>query len=170
MRLGTFLNNMGIDIKRVGYFIVSLIFGIIAGYQGQPLIHNNSQAINIIVTVFSVLAGFLVAIMTIIGEPGASFGKSWRACEKNRKNVFARLVRQKWMFYLYLSTLGIIFLTSLVKDISPVLTVWLERIYLGGATTAFLLSLGLPASLLNIQLERHETIIKAKRNKDGIKD
>lgn len=161
---------MNIDNKRVSFFIFAIGSGILAGLKGQPLIHNNAQAINIIVTVFSVLAGFLVAIMTIIGEPGSLLGKSWRVYEINRKNVFTRLVRQKWLFYLYLTTLGVIFVASLVKTVSPELTIWLERIYLGGATMAFILSLGLPAALLNIQLERHDAIIAAKRKSSNIKD
>lgn len=154
---------MAVDKKRVSLFLFAVVSGILVGYNGQSLIHNNAQAINIIVTVFSVLAGFLVAIMTIIGEPGTLLGKSWRAYEINRKNVFTRLVRQKWLFYLYLATLGMIFVASLVKATSPALTIWLERIYLGGATTAFILSMGLPSALLTIQLERHDAIIEAKR-------
>lgn len=154
---------MSVDWKRLAFFFVAIVAGIAAGAKGQPLIHGNDQAVNVIVTVFSILAGFLVAIMTIMGEPGSLFGRSWRSCEINRKNVFSRLVRQKWMFYLYLATLGLIFAGSLIKNTFPCLTVWVERIYLGGATTAFILSLGLPAALLNIQLERHDEIIEAKR-------
>lgn len=161
---------MSVDWKRLCFFAVAILAGGAAGTKGQPLIHGNDQAVNIIVTVFSILAGFLVAIMTIIGEPGSLAGRGWRSCEINRKTVFARLVRQKWMFYLYLATLGLIFSASLTKNVCPLLTVWIERLYLGGATTAFILSLGLPSSLLNIQLERHDEIIDAKRKAVGIKD
>lgn len=161
---------MTVDWKRIFFLFVALGTGVLAGATGQPLIHNNEQAVNVIVTVFSILAGFLVAIMTIMGEPGSLLGRGWRSCEINRKNIFSRLVRQKWMFYLYLATLGLVFTASLTKNVLPLLTVWIERIYLGGATTAFILSLGLPSALLNIQLERHDEIIDAKRKAVGIKD
>lgn len=160
---------MPLDWKRLIFFSVAIVAGIATGTKGQPLIHGNEQAVNVIVTVFSILAGFLIAIMTIMGEPGSLIGRGWRSCETNRKNVFSRLIRQKWMFYLYLATLGLIFTASLIKDVFPLLTVWIERVYLGGATAAFILSLGLPAALLNIQLERHDELIDAKRKAAGIR-
>ena len=143
------------------------------GIFGQPLIHGNDMAINVIVTVFSILAGFLVAIMTIMGDPGAFTGRSWRSHELNRGNIFSRLVRQKWMFVLYLVTLGLIFAASLIgniKDTPVTLICWIERIYLGIAILAFILSLGLPSALMEIQISRHDQLIKARRRDTGIKE
>ena len=74
------------------------------------------------------------------------------------------------MFYLYLVTLGLILTASLVKNDFPVFVTWLERIYLGTAITAFILSLGLPSALMNIQVARHDQITSAKRKEVGIKD
>lgn len=154
---------MNIDWKRLLFVGFSILSGVIVGIKGQPYIHNNDQAVNIIVTVFSILAGFLIAIMTIIGEPGVLAGRSWRYHEKNRKNVFARLIRQKWMFYLYIITLGLIFIASLAAKSYPEFVKYIEMVYLGGATVAFILSLGLPSALLRIQLERHDAVLDAKR-------
>jgi len=161
---------MAADWKRLSFFGFAVVSGVAGGAFGQPLVHGNELAINVIVTAFSILAGFLVAIMTIMGDPGVFGGRSWRANEFNRKRVFNQLARQKWMFILYLATLGLIFAASLLKNILPDLVVWVERIYLGTAITAFILSLGLPSALMNIQLARHEEIIKAKRKSVGIKD
>lgn len=144
--------------------------GIVGSIWGQHLIHDNEQAISIIATVFSILAGFLVAIMAIMGDPGGSAEKSWRALELSRNNIFNQLVRQKWMFTLYLATLGLILISSLLDDKYPSLVVWIEHVYLGTAITAFILSLRLPATLMNIQLSRHEEMIKSKQKSVGIKD
>jgi hypothetical protein len=103
---------MGIDWKRIIFFTVAGGAGFVGFCYGQPLIHENELAINVIVTVFSILAGFLVAIMSIMGEPGVFLSRTWRASELNRKNVVNRLIRQKWMFYLYLVTLGLILAAS----------------------------------------------------------
>ncbi|MCD6525603.1 MAG: hypothetical protein J7K75_01250, partial [Desulfuromonas sp.] len=96
--------------------------------------------------------------------------KSWRALELSRNNIFNQLVRQKWMFTLYLATLGLILISSLLDDKYPSLVVWIEHVYLGTAITAFILSLRLPATLMNIQLSRHEEMIKSKQKSVGIKD
>lgn len=161
---------MGNDWRRIGLFAIAALLGLAGAIYGQPLIHNNDMAVNVIVTVFSILAGFLVAIMTIMGEPGIFGFRSWRANEINRRNTFNRLVRQKWMFSLYLSTLGLIFIASLVSKDYPCLTEWIERVYLGTGITAFVLSFGLPSALMNIQLARYEENITAKRKAAGIED
>jgi hypothetical protein len=161
---------MEIAWKRLSILGFSICAGIAGAVYGQPLIHNNETAVNVIVTVFSIFAGFLVAIMTIMGDPGAFSGRSWRANELNRGTVYNRLIRQKWMFILYLTTLGLIFAASLIKNILPDFLVWIERIYLGAAITAFILSLGLPSSLMEIQLARHDELIESKRRQVGIKN
>lgn len=160
---------MNVGWGNICFFGAATASGIAGAAFAQPLIHENELAINVIVTVFSILAGFLVAIMTIMGEPGFA-GRSWRANELNREIVFGRLVKQKWMFYLYLVTLGLIFAASLVGKQSPCLAVWLERIYLGTSITAFILSLRLPSALMKIQMARHEEVIKSKRQSAGIKE
>lgn len=161
---------MGNDWKRLSFFGVAIGAGAAGFFYGQPLIHGNDLAINVIVTVFSILAGFLVAIMTIMGEPGTFSARSWRASEVNRKNVVNRLIRQKWMFYLYLVTLGLILVGSLIGKQYPLAGEWIERIYLGTAITAFILSLGLPSALMKIQVARQDEIINSKRKASGIKD
>ncbi len=157
------------DWKRIILLCIATICGIFAAIYGQSFIHANERAINVIVTAFSILAGFLVAIMTIIGEPGLFSIRSWRYAEAARKNLRNRLTRQKWMFILYLITLSLIFISSLVEKTYPFATVWLERIYLGMAVAAFILSFGLPSALMNIQLARHDEMIGAKRKSAGIK-
>lgn len=161
---------MEADWKRLSFFGIAVASGAVGFFFGQPLIHGNDLAINVIVTVFSILAGFLVAIMTIMGEPSALASRSWRASELSRSNVFNRLVRQKWMFYLYLATLGLILAASLISKQYPIACEWIERIYLGTAITAFVLSLGLPSALMKIQLARQDEITEAKRKAAGIKD
>jgi hypothetical protein len=146
---------------RIATIVAALIAGITGGYFGQTWIHGNERAINVIVTSFSILAGFLVAIMTIMGDPAIFAGRSWRAHELSRGTVKNRLWRQQWLFVLYLATLSLIFAESLASHI--VATVWLERIYLGMAIAAFVVSFRLPFTLMRIQMERHEEAIQSRR-------
>ena len=157
-----------LDRKRLAMAGIAIFGGCISGALGQPLIHGNEAAINVIVTVFSILAGFLVAITTILGDPSALLPGSWRIAAKQRTAIHSKLLRQKWLFYIYLATLGLIFVTMLIKDSHPLVTVWMERLYLGLATAGFIWSLRLPTTLMAIQTERIDAAIEARQKAVGI--
>ena len=164
---------MNLDWKRISFFLVTVAIGFAAGWFGQPLVHGNSEASGVIVNVFSILAGFLVTIMTLLGEPSLFRGRTWRADEVRKSNVYRRLVRHKWLFITYLSVLGIVFLTTLIAKKYPdqQIVVWSERIYLGLATIAFILSLALPHRLMHLQMSRFEEMVESRRKgKDGDKE
>ena len=163
---------MKIDRGRLGFFTVILILGGLSGWFGQPLIHGNAEATGVIVNVFSILAGFLVTIMTLLGEPSLFRGRTWRADAVRKSNVYRRLVRHKWLFIGYLLVLGFVFLATLVAKKTPdaPMVVCLEKIYLGLATVAFLLSLTLPHRLMNLQMSRFEEMIESRKGDETAND
>ena len=156
----------------------SLVYGLavacisfVAAWHGYDFVKVKGEATDIIVTVFSILAGFIIAIMTLLGEQALPPG-NWRIAELNRSSIIGRLTRQKWLFYTYLAVLCIIFVTALLRGQEQLISAgWialLERSYFGLSVFAFLMSFRLPAALLNIQLTRIDTIIEAKRKKTSI--
>jgi hypothetical protein len=162
-------NGDKVDRSALAYFVGSCLAGATAGYFGHPLVHANSDAVTVIVTLFSILAGFVVAIMTLIGDPAVLERHNWRAHEMIRKTVVARLTRQKWLFVLYLCTLGALFVSTLVAKASPHLAPYFEATYLALAVTSFLLSLRLPSALLRIQQDRHDEAIRRKQASEGLR-
>lgn len=156
---------MNIDWKRIIFFLLVATVAIFAGFYGQPLIHDNKDAVGVIVNVFSILAGFLVAIMTLLGEPSLFNDQSWRADAVKRSNVYKRLVRHKWLFIAYLLVLGLVFASTLVTKKYPneAFVIWLERAYLSLACYAFIMSLILPSRLMNLQLARYDELIEQKK-------
>ena len=108
------------------YFLSGLICfgagGAVALF-GYDFFHDNKQATEVIVTVFSILAGFLIAVMTLLGDSSLLPG-TWRIGEVTRARMKTKLIRQKWLFYLYLLTLLAIFVTSLVRPHWPTATEW----------------------------------------------
>ncbi len=156
---------MSIDWKRNGYFAGSLAIGALAGWFGQPLIHDNNDASSVIVNVFSILAGFLITIMTLLGEPSLFRGRTWRADAVRKSNVYRRLVRHKYLFITYLVILGLVFVSTLIFKKYPQSNVvlWLERVYLALATIAFLMSLALPHRLMTLQLSRYDEMVESRR-------
>jgi hypothetical protein len=154
-----------IDWGRLVYPLFAAIVAVGVGYWGQPLIHDNSDAIDIIVNVFSILAGFLVTIMTLLGEPGLFHGRSWRSDAVKRSNTYRRLVRHKWLFITYLIVLALVFAAALITKNFPnhPAIMWIERLYLGFAVFAFFMSIALPGRLMNLQLARFDEMVENRR-------
>lgn len=137
--------------------------GIATFLWGGELIRGNERATGVIVTVFSILAGFLVAVITLLGDQSMLPG-GWRLAKLHKDRIKAKMTRQKWLFCLYLVTLSVIFLSSLLNATEHLATIiWLERTYFGLATTAFLLSFRLPWTLMAIQMDRLNAVVDARR-------
>ena len=159
-----------LDWHKTHFYLCAGIFGIISAIWGQPLIHDNDQAITVIVTAFSILAGFLIAIIAILGDPVMLTPGTWRRAEIESHIAFNRLIRHKWLFLIYLVTLALIFCSFLIKDRCLSIAIWLERIYLFFAVFGFILSLSLPSELMKLQKNRIESYISKRRADAGIKD
>jgi hypothetical protein len=151
-------------IGRILFFGFAAAAGFAALVYGEPLIKDNEDAAGVVTTVFSILAGFLIAIMSVLGDPSLILPGSWRKAEIQRSMISARLIRQKWLFYLYLITLTSVFAATLVKGPFPELASIIDRLYLALAVVSFILSFGLPSSLMAIQLERVEAVIQSRKN------
>jgi hypothetical protein len=144
------------------YLLVSIFAGIAVGIYGKAFFHENKEARDVIVMVFTILAGFLIAVMTLLGDQSVLPG-AWRIAEVKREVIRAKLIQQKWMFYLYLMTLSMIFVCTILGKQWPAVTDVVERVYFGFATTAFLLSFRLPAVLMEVQMDRVEAVVGARR-------
>jgi hypothetical protein len=152
---------------RFATIATAVALGASAAIWGQPLLEGNSSAPEIIVTAFSILAGFLIAIMTIIGDPAGFSGRTWRFQQLAQNSIHKQLWRQTWLFVLYLATLCLIFVASLISTRYPGVKECLERVYLGLAVAALVMSFRLPFTLKRIQLERHEEAIRSRMPRNG---
>lgn len=142
------------------------------GYLFQPMVAHNADAVNTVVTIFSILAGFLIAVITLIAEPTLKQARNWEELQLMKRTVERKLFRQKLLFFLYLITLGVALGTFLVPDTHADMRRWLETAFLGLATFVFLASFDLPGSLMRIQMERYEAEMDATKPqvlKDAVK-
>jgi hypothetical protein len=160
--------NPTVDRGKIRYAIVVVLIGGVGAYFGKPLISGNQDAINVIVTVFSILAGFLVALITLIGDPKSLPPGGWQVARLGCDRVYNRLTRQKWLFYIYLIALALIFLSMLLKKESPKLNLITEYAYLFFSIMAFILSFKLPSTLMELQKERVEHEIEERRKVENI--
>lgn len=145
-----------VAVSRLLWLAVLTIVSCTVGYFGQPLITENRDAVNTVVTVFSILAGFLIAVITFVTQPVIKGAKDWKELQLRKPEVKAKLWRHRILFYLYLSTLGMALALFLVPSSLEKLMFWLEVFFLSLATFVFLLSFTLPKSLMDLQLAQYE--------------
>ena len=154
------------------------IFGVlgaswVTGYYSQQFVMGNSDPILILVTVLTVFAGFLVAIIAVLGDPALIPAGSWRIVENMRENVEAELIRHVWLFVFYLVSIGMLFVGAVIRGIPtlPVeLKIWITRSYLFFGIASFLFTFGLASSLLKYQMARYDAEEDRRRQEAGISD
>lgn len=151
------------------YIIACAVIAAFAAYYAQPYVHD-SDIVLIIVTVFTVFAGFLIAIITILGDPSMIPEGSWRVVELRRVNIEKRLHTHVSLFMLYLITIGLLFvgvvLHKAVCDEYKIKAI--ESLYLFFGVFSFLLSFGLPISLMKLQKARVDAETERRRRLAGI--
>lgn len=160
---------------RAIFILVCLIMAAISAYLGQPYAAKNADVTLIIITVLAVFAGFLVAIIAILGDPALIPSGTWRAAEMRRENVEARLVTHTYLFIAYLIGIALLFIGALLEkapdgDVPDGVKVWIERAYLFWGIFAFLLTFGLPTALLKLQIARYDAEIERRRAESGISE
>lgn len=146
----------------------------LAAFFGQPLLRDNADALVVIITVTTVFAGFLVAIIAVLGDPSMIPDGSWRTAEQKRDGVEAKLIAHVWLFFLYLIAISLLFIAVLFKSpsaaIADVWRVWVERLCLFFFVASLLFTFGLPGALLKLQLARLDAEIARRRKKANLPD
>jgi hypothetical protein len=160
MKVGS--RALSIDWTQVGLLLTAVALAALGGYFLQPLVTKNEAAINTVVTIFSILAGFLIAVITFIVEPALNGQKDWRELQANKRNVYSQLTRHRLLFYCYLFTLALALAMFLVPDTMPTLSLWLERVFVGLSIFVLMASFRLPGSLMNLQMARYQAELDEK--------
>jgi hypothetical protein len=158
---------------RLAIFAVCAAIACASAYYGEPLVRHNTDAILILTTVFTVFAGFLVAIIVVLGDPALVPDGSWRAAEVRRDSVEGQLIIHGWLFIAYLLAIGFLFAGVLVRDACTVpefVKVWIDRAYLFLGVLSFLMTFGLAKSMIAFQMARFEAEIAKRRKAAGLPD
>lgn len=142
---------------RLILLVLAISISGIAAWVFQPLVHDNKDAINTVITIFSILAGFLLAVITFVADPTS---KDWKQLQLDKGDVNRRLTRHRILFYLYLVTLGLALSLFLLPDQHAIARLWLERFFVGSSVFVFLVSFTLPSSLSALLMERYESKLK----------
>ena len=153
------------DFRRIAMIVLAAMISAAVGYQFQPMIADNPNAVDTVVTVFSILAGFLIAVISFIVDPALRRAETWDELQALKPTIRRRLFRHKALFVFYLLTLGLALALYLVPPALKGLQAALQGTFLGLATFVFLASFTLPGSLMRLQMERYEAALQDKQPK-----
>jgi len=158
---------------RISTFAVCVVIAGVAALYGEPLVKNNTDAITILTTVFTVFAGFLVAIITVLGDPSMVPDGTWRAAETRREKIESQLILHVWLFLAYLVAIALLFAGIVIRTAPGVpdfVKIWIDRGYLFLGVLSFLLTFGLAKSMLALQMARFDAEITKRRKQAGLRD
>jgi hypothetical protein len=160
-------------MKRGIFILTCLLVAVLVACWAEPYADQNSDLILFVTTVFTVFAGFLVAIITIIGDPSLVPGGSWRLVEHRRDSIEQRIVWHIYLFLCYLVTIAFIFVSVIFEKvpkeiISESVKAWIARGYLFFGVFSFLLSFALPFALHRVKMSRLDQETERRRQSEGI--
>lgn len=149
------------------YIGVSALVSILAGYYFGASLRASTTALSGIISVFSILAGVLVAVISIIGDPSMLLTGNWRLGYVHAKEIQIRIARYAILILLYVVILIVVLVAILLKDNNADGYQWVFNL-LGMLTSlGLLLSLPLPFNLMSIQKERMTEEIRRRQSTTG---
>lgn len=171
--------------RKTIYLLLTIVSSGVLSVLFQPILTD--KALDVLVNIYSILAGFLIGVIALIGDPSSLPTGSWRIAENAIKNTFRKLRSTKNLLYVYLVTLFLIFSYKLLavpetvlmikgwsfgEQLLPylrALKIFIERFILFLSFVAFSYSFTLPNNLFNIQKKRVEKEIESRREQANIK-
>ncbi|WP_342596321.1 hypothetical protein AAGT95_09475 [Salinicola lusitanus] len=155
-----------ISKKKVFYVAASLVLAALASWKLQPWFHSSEDAVTVLVTVFSILAGFLAAVMAIVANDRILRGRNWRQDTYYLRLIKNELLKYSIIFYIYLVTLVLSFVVSLDSHWPDWSQCWLERALLFTTTLGVLYSFQLPALISRKHVNAMQHQIRQRREKE----
>ena len=156
---------------RLALFAIGIwvIVGLLA--VGPLPMAASASALNVLATVLSILAGFLIAVITMMGDPSGLLEGNWRIASVHRREIRRSLNRFSGLFYLYLAVIGATFVASLVEEAVPEPAHrWVEHAALCLGAGALVFSFGLPAAIRREQLRRLDEEVERRRSESHEQD
>lgn len=146
-------------IPFIGFSVISTAFGI---YCGDTL-RCSEKALDYIGTIYSILAGTLFAVISIIGDPSMLLSGNWRVARVSAERRQRDILGFNFLFCSYLITLGLLVICAMIKH-EEIKSLYFSFHLLGFFTAfSFLWSFRIPFRLQQIQKLRLEDEIKSRK-------
>jgi uncharacterized protein YjeT (DUF2065 family) len=148
---------------RGAYIIVSAAISVVVAYNWGCYLQLSDDALNGIIGLFSILAGVLVAVISIVGDPSMLLPGNWRVGFEHAKDIQDKIARFSYLFSLYIFIVFLVIISQIVKVVNIEQKDIIFNILTFVSMFGFLLSLPLPFSLMSIQKERMNEEIKRRK-------
>lgn len=152
--------------RKVATEIISVAVALLASWLLQPWYHRSEDGTTVLVTVFSILAGFLAAVMAIVANDRVLRGRNWRQDTYYLAEIRRELLRHSVTFYIYLAVLVLAFLTSISSTWPIWAQRWTEHGLLFFATLGIFHSFQLPKILSRKHVTAMEKEIRRRRERE----
>lgn len=149
--------------SRGWYIIASAAISLTVAILFPGALMSSMTALEGIISVFSILAGVLVAVISIIGDPSMLLSGNWRIGYEHAKDIQKRIGNYANLIAIYVLILIGVLIAIIMKDSGVQGFKWFYAALLGLTTWGLLLSLPLPYSLMAIQKERMEEEIRRRK-------
>jgi hypothetical protein len=146
---------------RIGYAFGSVIISVFLTYKFSAYLNNTAEIITVIAAIFSILAGVLIAVVSILGDPSMLMDQSWRHTYLSAKEIQRKLQRNIDIFALYIAILATLFVFAMLEDRSTGFYRFVQATLFFLTTAGFFASLSLPMALVKIQRDRLDAAIKS---------
>ncbi|MDH7790719.1 hypothetical protein [Ochrobactrum sp. AN78] len=146
------------------FFISAFAFSVWAGRKYGNLLEQAESALSGILGVFSILAGVLVAVISIIGDPSMLLSGSWRTGYTHAEQIQLRLARFSHLVFIYIVTLVLVLVATVVQENKVSGFSVLYQFVMGFTVFAVILSLPLPYILMAIQKDRMKAEVKRRQS------
>ena len=158
-------NKESIHYPRVVFILTGLVLGVLVLVFGTKVTTGNSEALWILVTVFSILAGIMIAVVTAIGNPEDLYKGSWRIASLHRRQKLNLLTRYTLLFYVYLVVVSLAFISTLLGKIvsHSELIQFVERATISLGVAALFWSFGLPIAILRTQKDKLDEEVEKRK-------
>ena len=157
--------------KRIGFGLAGALLLAAFLYVGPSSTEGKSDwALGILATALSILAGILLAVITLLGDPRSLYPGSWRVASAHRRQIRNALNRFALLFWLYLGVIALVLATAVLEAyetdaLDACWVVWMKHVALSVGSVALLWSFSLPATIRKAQLARLDREIEERKER-----
>ena len=158
-------DKKSIHYPRIAFILTGLVLGVVVLIFGDEVTTGNSEALRILVTIFSILAGIMIAVISAIGTPEDLYKGSWRIASLHRSQKIRLLSRYILLFYVYLVVLSFAFASALLGKIvsHSELISFVERATISLGVAALFWSFGLPSAIWRAQKDKLDEEVEKRK-------
>ena len=117
----------------------------------------------------SILAGFLIAVIVMLGDPRSLYRGNWRIASAHQREIRHALNRAALLFCIYLVVIAFIFAASLLEAYTSatICSRWMKHIALSAGGTALFWSFALPLVIRKAQLNRLDEEVQDRKRQSS---